>query len=82
MGIPGSNCGRVHHRPRGELAAIDEGLRARGLVNGSGRFTAAGRTQRTTSKLLPTSWLSRPTTPSPMPKCKSWSPTSSRSLPA
>jgi len=25
------------------LAAIEEGLRARGLVDGSGRFTAAGR---------------------------------------
>ncbi len=43
MGIPGSDSGRVHHRPRAELAAIEEGLRARGLVDGSGRFTAAGR---------------------------------------
>jgi hypothetical protein len=41
-GIPGRDSGRVHHRPRAELAAIEEGLRARGLVDASGRFTAAG----------------------------------------
>ena len=43
MGMPGADSDRVHHRPRAELAAIEEGLRARGLVDGSGRFTAAGR---------------------------------------
>lgn len=42
MGMLGAESGRVHHRPRAELAAIGEGLRARGLVDGSGRFTAAG----------------------------------------
>jgi hypothetical protein len=43
MGMPGAESGRVHHRPRAELAAIEEGLRARGLVDRCGRFTAAGR---------------------------------------
>jgi hypothetical protein len=43
MGMPGADSGRVHHRPRAELAAIEEGLRTRGLVDGRGRFTAAGR---------------------------------------
>ncbi len=43
MGMPGADSGRVHHRPRAELAAIEEGLRTRGLVDGQGRFTAAGR---------------------------------------
>ena len=43
VGMPGAASGRVHHRPRAELAAIEEGLRARGLVDGSGRFTDAGR---------------------------------------
>ena len=42
-GMPGADSGRVHHRPRAELSAIEDGLRARGLVDGNGRFTAAGR---------------------------------------
>jgi hypothetical protein len=42
-GMPGAEFGRVHHRPRAELAAIEDGLRSRGLVDGRGRFTAAGR---------------------------------------
>ena len=44
--MAGAESGRVHHRPRAELAAIEEGLRARGLVDGSGRFTASGWTMR------------------------------------
>lgn len=43
MGMPGADSGRVHHRPHAELAAIEEGLRIRGLIDGQGRFTAAGR---------------------------------------
>ncbi len=43
MGMSGADSGRVHHRPRHERAAIEEGLRARGLVDRTGRFTAAGR---------------------------------------
>ncbi len=42
-GMPGAEFGRVHHRPRAELAAIEEALQARGLVDGAGRFTPAGR---------------------------------------
>lgn len=43
MGMPGAESGRVHHRPHAERAGIEESLRARGLVDGTGRFTAAGR---------------------------------------
>ena len=43
LGMRGADFGRVHHRPRAELAAIEDGLRGRGLVNGSGRFTTSGR---------------------------------------
>jgi len=42
MGVPGADSGRVLDRPRAEVAAIEEGLRTRGLVDCSGRFTAAG----------------------------------------
>ncbi len=42
VGMPGADFGRVHHRPRAELVAIEEGLRVRGLVDGNGRFTAVG----------------------------------------
>lgn len=42
-GTPGAEFGRVHHRPPAELAAIERGLRDRGLVDTSGRFTATGR---------------------------------------
>ena len=28
MGMPGADFGRVHHRPRAELAAIEDGLRS------------------------------------------------------
>lgn len=43
VGMQGADFGRVHHRPRAELVAIEDGLRVRGLVDGSGRFTADGR---------------------------------------
>jgi hypothetical protein len=42
-GMPGAEFGRVHHRPRAELEAIEQRLRDRGLVDSSGRFTPTGR---------------------------------------
>jgi hypothetical protein len=42
-GMPGAEFGRVHHRPRAELEAIEQRLRDRGLLDGSGRFTPTGR---------------------------------------
>lgn len=42
-GMAGADSGRVHHRPHAELEAIEQGLRVRGLVDGTGGFTAAGR---------------------------------------
>lgn len=44
MGIhPAESFGRIHHLPRTQLAELMDGLRRRGLVDESGRFTAAGR---------------------------------------
>ncbi len=44
MGIyPAESFGRIHHLPRPRLVEVMDGLRARGLVDPSGRFTAAGR---------------------------------------
>ena len=47
MGIyPAESFGRIHHLPEARLAAVMDGLRARGLLDESGRFTEAGRATR------------------------------------
>ncbi len=43
QGIPAEKFGRVHHLPAAQLAAVMDGLRARGLVDASGWLTASGR---------------------------------------
>jgi DNA-binding MarR family transcriptional regulator len=44
MGIyPAESFGRIHHLPKARLSAVMDGLRDRGLVDVSGRFTEAGR---------------------------------------
>src|SRR3954471_19527858 len=44
MGIyPAESFGRVHHLPKARLAEVMGGLRARGVIDASGRFTDAGR---------------------------------------
>jgi hypothetical protein len=44
MGIyPAESFGRIHHLPRARLAEVMDGLRKRGLLDASGRFTDAGR---------------------------------------
>ena len=43
MDMPAEKFGRVHHLPAEQLAAVVEGLRARGLVEDSGWFSDAGR---------------------------------------
>ena len=44
MGIhPPESFGRIHHLPRSQLAELMAGLRRRGLIDASGRFTATGR---------------------------------------
>jgi len=44
MGIhPAESFGRIHHLPPAHLARVMAGLRARGLLDASGRFTDAGR---------------------------------------
>jgi hypothetical protein len=44
LGIhPAESFGRIHHLPETRLAEVMDGLRARGLLDASGRFTEAGR---------------------------------------
>jgi hypothetical protein len=44
MGIhPAESFGRIHHLPEARLAEVMAGLRDRGLLDASGRFTDAGR---------------------------------------
>lgn len=40
---PAESFGRIHHLPAARLTAVMDGLRDRGLLDGSGRFTDAGR---------------------------------------
>jgi ADP-heptose:LPS heptosyltransferase len=42
-GMPAESFGRVAHLPRARLAAVVEGMYARGLVGADGWLTAAGR---------------------------------------
>jgi DNA-binding MarR family transcriptional regulator len=42
-GMPAEQFGRVSHLPRRQLAAVVDGMRARGLVDDSGRLTETGR---------------------------------------
>lgn len=42
-GMPAETFGRVSHLPRAQLAAVVDGMRARGLVGADGWLTAAGR---------------------------------------
>jgi hypothetical protein len=41
--MPAHEFGRVHHLPAAQLAAVVDGMRARGLVGADGWLTAAGR---------------------------------------
>jgi hypothetical protein len=42
-GIPPEKFGRVHHLPAHRLAAVVDGMRVRGLIDGSGSLSDAGR---------------------------------------
>ena len=42
-GTPAEKFGRVHHLPPAQLAAVVEGMRARGLIEASGWLSDAGR---------------------------------------
>jgi hypothetical protein len=42
-GMPAERFGRVSHLPRAQLAAVVDGMRARGLVDDDGWLTTAGR---------------------------------------
>jgi hypothetical protein len=53
MGIhPAESFGRIHHLPRARLAEVMDGLRHRGLLDASGRFTDAGRATKDRIELL------------------------------
>jgi hypothetical protein len=43
MGMPAERFGRIHHLPSSQLVALVDGMKARGLVDEDGGFTAAGR---------------------------------------
>jgi hypothetical protein len=43
VGMPAANFGRVSHLPQDQLAAVVQGMRARGLIGADGWLTAAGR---------------------------------------
>jgi hypothetical protein len=43
---PAEAFGRIHHLPKARLAEVMHGLRDRGLLDASGRFTDAGRTTK------------------------------------
>jgi hypothetical protein len=42
-GIPAEDFGRVSHLPEAQLAAVQDGMRARGLIGADGWLTDAGR---------------------------------------
>jgi hypothetical protein len=42
-GMPAEKFGRVHHLPAAQLAAVVDGMRARGLIDASGWLSDAGR---------------------------------------
>ena len=46
LGMQAEKFGRIHHLPEAQLAAVIDGLRARGLVNAVGEFTDVGRETR------------------------------------
>jgi hypothetical protein len=53
MGIyPAESFGRIHHLPQARLAHVMDGLRDRGLLDSSGRFTDAGRAMKRRIELL------------------------------
>jgi hypothetical protein len=43
LGMPAEKFGRIHHLPAAQLAALVDGMKARGLVADDGGFTPAGR---------------------------------------
>jgi hypothetical protein len=43
MGMPAEKFGRIHHLPRAQLAAVIDGLRARGLIGDDGWLSEQGR---------------------------------------
>src|SRR3712207_842360 len=40
---PAESFGRIHHPPKGRLTEVMTGMRDRGVLDGSGRLTEAGR---------------------------------------
>lgn len=61
MGIyPAESFGRIHHLPQAQLAELMGGLRERGLIDASGRFTAAGRATKDQIEALTDALAVRP----------------------
>ncbi len=51
-GMPAEQFGRVSHLPRAQLAAVIDGMRARGLVGADGWLTNLGRQTKQRVELL------------------------------
>nr|WP_179791884.1 MarR family transcriptional regulator [Actinopolymorpha rutila] len=51
-GMPAEKFGRVHHLPAAQLAAVVDGMRARGLVDDSGWLSDAGRATKERVEVL------------------------------
>ncbi len=49
---PAESFGRIHHLPKARLAEVMDGLRKRGLLDDSGRFTDAGRATKSRIEAL------------------------------
>jgi hypothetical protein len=45
-GMPAEKFGRIHHLPAARLAAVADGMRARGLIDADGWLTDAGREKK------------------------------------
>ena len=43
MGMPAEKFGRIHHLPRAQIAAVIDGMRARGLIGDDGWLSERGR---------------------------------------
>jgi hypothetical protein len=59
-GTPAEKFGRVHHLPAAQLAAVVEGMRARGLIDATGWLSDAGREKKERIESL-TDTLAAPT---------------------
>ncbi len=79
MDMPAEKFGRIHHLPAAQLAAVIDGMRARGLIGDDGWLSEPGAPSNSASRRSPTTSRRRPTrASSPASSTSSW-PRSNRS---